>query len=89
MPNNSALHEPFGDPRAALVRLLSCCRGAASADGIPIRLPHAKRPSTRLQRSASAEPVCSCALSIVHVAHETAGAARIRRSLLPLLEGQR
>jgi hypothetical protein len=32
-------------------------------------------------------PVCSCALSFVHVAHETAGAARIRHSLLPPFGG--
>ena len=30
-------------------------------------------------------PVCSCALSFAQFAHETAGAARIRHSLLPLL----
>jgi hypothetical protein len=35
-------------------------------------------------RIASAEPVCSCALSFVHFAHETAGAARTRLSLCPL-----
>src|SRR3954453_19847017 len=29
-------------------------------------------------------PVCSCAHFLVHVAHETAGAARIRHSLRPL-----
>ncbi len=29
-------------------------------------------------------PVCSCAHSSVHIAHETAGAARIRHSLRPL-----
>src|SRR6476660_2402628 len=34
---------------------------------------------------ASAEPVCSCAFSFVHFAHETAGAARTRSSLRPLL----
>src|SRR5882762_3684966 len=28
-------------------------------------------------------PVCSCAPPLVHVAHEIAGAARIRHSLLP------
>jgi hypothetical protein len=32
----------------------------------------------------SAEPVCSCAFSFVHFAHETAGAARTRLSLRPL-----
>ena len=36
----------------------------------------------------SAEPVCSCALFFVQLAHETAGAARTRLSLLPLMEGQ-
>ena len=34
-------------------------------------------------------PVCSCAHSFVHIAHETAGAARIRHSLRPLtIEGE-
>jgi hypothetical protein len=33
---------------------------------------------------ASAEPVCSCACSCAHFAHETAGAARTRSSLRPL-----
>jgi hypothetical protein len=33
---------------------------------------------------ASAEPVCSCAFSFVHFAHETAGAACTRSSLRPL-----
>src|ERR1700748_2912013 len=37
----------------------------------------------------SAEPVCSCALSYVQLAHETAGAARTRLSLRPLLLGRR
>jgi hypothetical protein len=36
---------------------------------------------------ASAEPVCSCAHFFVHFAHETAGAARTRLSLRPLLSG--
>src|SRR6478736_2915389 len=30
-------------------------------------------------------PVCSCAHFLVHIAHETAGAARIRHSLRPLI----
>src|ERR1700682_3545382 len=34
---------------------------------------------------ASAEPVCSCAFFYVQLAHETAGAARTRSSLRPLL----
>jgi hypothetical protein len=37
-------------------------------------------------RIASAEPVCSCALSLHIFAHGTAGAARTRHSLLPLFE---
>jgi hypothetical protein len=38
----------------------------------------------------SAEPVCSCAHFFVHIAHETAGAARTRSSLRPLyFEGGR
>ena len=36
---------------------------------------------------ASAEPVCSCAQFFAHLAHETAGAARTRHSLLPLIRG--
>src|SRR5260370_33596225 len=40
-------------------------------------------------RSVSAEPVCSCAFLRTSFAHETAGAARTRHSLLPLsFEGQ-
>src|SRR5437879_13706995 len=33
----------------------------------------------------SAGPVCSCAHFFVHIAHETAGAARTRSSLRPLI----
>src|SRR6478672_13591181 len=44
-------------------------------------------PLRREGRIASAEPVCSCALSFVHFAHETAGAARTRHSLLPSFSG--
>jgi hypothetical protein len=36
-------------------------------------------------RTASAEPVCSCAFLFVTFAHETAGAARTRSSLRPLI----
>src|SRR3981189_3563338 len=35
----------------------------------------------------SAEPVCSCALCFVQTARETAGAARTRSSLRPLILG--
>jgi hypothetical protein len=45
----------------------------------------AVKPLRREGRIASAEPVCSCAFSSVHFAHETAGAARTRSSLRPLL----
>jgi hypothetical protein len=39
-------------------------------------------------RSVSAEPVCSCAFLLMHIAHETAGAARTRSSPRPLFEGR-
>src|ERR1700738_3095973 len=42
-----------------------------------------RKPPCREGRIASAEPVCSCASSILHFARETAGAARIRLSLRP------
>jgi hypothetical protein len=42
------------------------------------------KPLRREGRMLSAEPVCSCAHSFVHIAHETAGAARTRSSLRPL-----
>src|ERR1700759_1811961 len=47
------------------------------------------KPLRREGRTASAEPVCSCAFSYVHLAHETAGAARTRLSLRPLCLGRR
>jgi len=43
-----------------------------------------RKPSRREGRIASAEPVCSCAYSTIS-AHGTAGAARTRSSLRPLL----
>src|ERR1700744_1243608 len=43
------------------------------------------KPLSREGRTASAEPVCSCAFSFVHLPHETAGAARTRSSPRPLL----
>src|ERR1700759_2877693 len=43
------------------------------------------KPLRREGRTASAEPVCSCAFSYVQLAHETAGAACTRSSLRPLL----
>ena len=48
-----------------------------------------RKPLRREGRIASAEPVCSCALSFVHFAHETAGAARTRSSLRPLVKKAR
>jgi hypothetical protein len=42
-----------------------------------------RKPPRREGRIASAEPVCSCAFSCVHLARETAGAARTRSSLRP------
>jgi hypothetical protein len=47
-----------------------------------------RKPLRRESRIASAEPVCSCAFSFVHLAHETAGAARIRLSLHPLVHSE-
>src|SRR6266702_2183445 len=38
-------------------------------------------------RSVSAEPVCSCAHFLVHIAHETAGAACTRSYLRPCFRG--
>jgi hypothetical protein len=46
-----------------------------------------RKPLRREGRTASAEPVCSCALFFVHFARETAGAARTRSSLRPLTIG--
>jgi hypothetical protein len=43
-----------------------------------------RKPLRREGRTASAEPVCSCALCFVYFARETAGAARTRLSLRPL-----
>jgi|SRR6476469_6024079 hypothetical protein len=37
----------------------------------------------------SGGPVCSCAFSLMHIAHETAGAARARSSPRPPLAGSR
>ena len=44
-----------------------------------------RNPSRRESRIASASPVCSCAHFLAQFAHETAGAARTRLSLRPLL----
>ena len=46
----------------------------------------AVKPLRREGRSVSAEPVCSCARSLCAIARETAGAARTRSSLRPLIE---
>ena len=43
------------------------------------------KPLRRESRIASAGPVCSCACFLHKFAHETAGAARIRLSLRPLI----
>ena len=43
-----------------------------------------RKPSRREGRTASAEPVCSCAFLVATFARETAGAARTRSSLRPL-----
>ena len=46
-----------------------------------------RKPLRREGRTASAEPVCSCALFFLPFARETAGAARTRSSLRPLTFG--
>jgi hypothetical protein len=46
-----------------------------------------RKPPRREGRTASAEPVCSCALFLHNFARETAGAARARSSLRPLTIG--
>ena len=48
---------------------------------------YAVKPLRREGRMLSAGPVCSCAHFLVHIAHETAGAARTRSSLRPLFSG--
>jgi hypothetical protein len=48
---------------------------------------YAVKPLRGEGRSVSAEPVCSCAFLLMHIAHETAGAARTRSSPRPLLRG--
>src|SRR5439155_6423943 len=51
---------------------------------------YAVKPLRREGRMLSAGPVCSCARSLCAIAHETAGAARTRSSLRPLIgEGER
>jgi hypothetical protein len=45
------------------------------------------KPLRREGRSVSAEPVCSCAHVLHNFAHGTAGAARTRSSLRPLIGG--
>jgi hypothetical protein len=48
-----------------------------------------RKAITQGMPDASAEPVCSCAHFLVHLAHETAGAARTRHSLRPrIFEGE-
>src|SRR6266436_1580743 len=47
-----------------------------------------RKPLRREGRIASAEPVCSCAFFCAFGAHETAGAARTRLSLRPLVHSE-
>ena len=61
-----------------------CKMTVARKPGHRGELEVSRKPPRREGRIASAEPVCSCALSSVHFAHETAGAARTRSSLRPL-----
>jgi hypothetical protein len=76
-------------PDAAV--LASSSRKQASADDGGKKAVHrgehevSRKPLRREGRMLSAEPVCSCAHSYAHIARETAGAARTRLSLRPLL----
>ena len=75
----------------APVLALSCASQVRASDGgkkAGHRGEHevSRKPLRREGRIASAEPVCSCAFSFVHFAHETAGAARTRSSLRPLVK---
>ncbi len=54
-----------------------------------LRFRHPYSPLRREGRMLSAGPVCSCALSLCTLQHETAGAARTRSSLRPLFRGLR
>src|SRR3979490_3200052 len=66
--------------------------GEASFSGATVTTKPDHRGERVISRKAIAQgmsdclrcPVCSCAHLFVHIAHETAGAARIRHSLRPL-----
>ena len=53
--------------------------------GREVHLSLSGKTTAQGRPDASAEPVCSCAHSYAHIARETAGAARTRLSLRPLL----
>jgi hypothetical protein len=72
---------------ARLLRHRQTKEAETDRPGLTSTAPHSYstvKPLRRECRIASAEPVCSCAHFFVHIAHETAGAARIRHSLRPL-----
>jgi hypothetical protein len=75
-PGAPMLASSCADVRAATVARKPVHRGEHAIS---------RKPSRREGRDASAEPVCSCAFPFVQLAHETAGAARTRLSLRPLL----
>ncbi len=70
-------------------RLVSSSRSRAGNGGKSAGLTEEStyKPSTIAQGKpdASASPVCSCAAYLYPIAHETAGAARTRLSLRPLI----
>src|SRR5882757_8553009 len=56
--------------------------------GSPGRTRISRKAVAQGRPEASAKPVCSCACFLMHIARETAGAARTRSSLRPLIGGQ-
>ena len=77
-------------PDAGVKYLQGSLHGATEAKEPGHRGEHeiSRKATAQGKPDASAEPVCSCAFSSVHIAHETAGAARTRPSLRPLFLGR-
>ena len=72
----------------------SFCGSIRESDGgkkarSPGRARYKRKTIAQGKPDASAGPVCSCAFCFVQFAHETAGAARTRLSLRPLLSRAR
>ena len=83
--------------RTRTMRTAKSCGPDAPSLASTVAKVHGSPGRSRISRKAIAQgmsdalrcPVCSCAHSFVHIARETAGAARIRHSLRPLIgEGE-